>query len=419
MPAMRIAVLGGGVVGVAAAYYLARDGHEVSVIDRNALPASETSYGNAGLVSPGDSYAWASPGALKMFVTSLFRSDLGIKVRPSLDPHFLSWTWRFLLQCTPGRAHINTLRKLRIAMYSKHCINELAAATGIAYDAGRAGILYFYRSQQTLDQGARHMQLLAEHGLTIEVVGRDRLIELDPGLAAAKQQLAGAIYSPMDQTGDSCLFARGLAAWCENNAGVRFRYGATVTGFAVDGARISSVLTDGEPVAADAYVIALGADSALLGRTIGLRLPIYPVKGYSVTVPIRPGQPAPRLGGVDEDRLIAYSRLGDRLRLACTAEFAGYDRSHRPQDFSTLLAVARELFPESADFERAEYWAGLRPMTPTSVPILGRTRYQNLFLDCGHGHVGWTMACGSGRFVADIVAGRKPEIDPEGLLYAA
>src|SRR4030095_6336851 len=184
------AVLGGGVVGVAAAYYLARDGHEGSVIDRNAPPARETSHGNAGLVSPGDSYAWASPGALKMFVTSLFRSDLGIKVRPSLDPHFLSWTWQFLFQCTPGHAHTNTLRKLRIAMYSKQCINELAAETGIAYDAGRLGIVYFYRSQQTLDQGARHMQLLASHGLTIEVVGRDRLIELDPGLAAPRDRPA-------------------------------------------------------------------------------------------------------------------------------------------------------------------------------------------------------------------------------------
>jgi len=414
---VRIVVLGGGVVGVAAAYYLSQDGHEVTLIDRNALPASETSYGNAGLVSPGDSYAWASPAALKMFVKSLFRSDLGIKVRPSLDPYFLAWTWQFLFQCTPARAHINTLRKLRIAMYSKHCINALVQRTGIQYDSIQRGILYLYRSQQSLDAGAKHMQILADHGLSIEVAGRDRLIQLDPGLAAAKHRIAGAVYSPMDQTGDSCLFARSLAVWCEQHAGVRFLYGVTIRSLNIEGGRVASVNTDQGPVAADAFVVAMGADSALLGRTIGVKLPIYPVKGYSVTVPIRDGWPSPTLGGVDEDKLIAYSRLGNRLRLACKAEFAGYDRSHKPRDFRTLRSVAEELFPGSADFDKAEYWAGLRPMTPTSVPILGRARYENLYLNCGHGHVGWTMACGSGRFVADIVAGRKPEIDPDGLLY--
>jgi D-amino-acid dehydrogenase len=412
---MRVAVLGGGVVGVAAAYYLSQDGHEVTLIDRNALPASETSYGNAGLVSPGDSYAWASPAALKMFVKSLVRSDLGIKVRPSLDPHFLSWTLQFLLQCTPGRAHINTLRKLRIAMYSKDCINALAQHTGVQYDSGHRGILYFYRSQESLDASAKHMQILADHGLKIDVVGRERLVEIDPGLSAAKDKFAGAVYSPIDQTGDSCLFARNLAAWCEQRAGVRFLHGVTIRGLATEAGRITSVTTDQGTIAADAVVLAMGPETALLGRKVGLSLPIYPVKGYSMTVPIRNG--GPTLGGVDEDKLIAYSRLGNRLRLACRAEFAGYDRSHKPDDFTLLRKVGEELFPGCAEFDRAEYWAGLRPMTPTSVPILGRARYENLYLDCGHGHVGWTMACGSGRFVADLVSGRKPEIDTDGLLY--
>jgi D-amino-acid dehydrogenase len=412
---VRIVVLGGGVVGVAAAYYLSNDGHEVTLVDRNALPASETSYGNAGLVSPGDSYAWASPGALKMFVKSLVRSDLGIKVRPSLDPYFLLWTWQFLFQCTPARAHINTLRKLRIAMYSKDCINALAQRTGVQYDSSQRGILYFYRSQQSLDAGAQHMKILADHGLSIEIVGRDRLVALDPGLSAAKDRIAGAVYSPMDQTGDSCLFARNLTAWCEQRGNVRFRYGVTVRNLNIEGGRVTSVGTDQGTIEADAFVIAMGAESALLGRTVGLELPIYPVKGYSMTVPIRNG--GPTLGGVDEDKLIAYSRLGNRLRLACKAEFAGYDRSHKPQDFKMLRTVGEELFPGVAEFDKAEYWAGLRPMTPTSVPILGRARYDNLYLDCGHGHVGWTMACGSGRFVADIIAGRKPEIDTDGLLY--
>jgi D-amino-acid dehydrogenase len=350
-----------------------------------------------------------------MFVKSLVCSDLGIKVRPSLDPYFLLWTWQFLFQCTPARAHINTLRKLRIAMYSKHCINALVQHTGVQYDSAQRGILYFFRSQQSLDAGAQHMKILADHGLSIEIVGRDRLVALDPGLSAAKDRIAGAVYSPMDQTGDSCMFARNLTAWCEQRGNVRFRYGVTVRSLNIEGGRVASVGTDQGPIEADAFVIAMGAESALLGRTIGLKLPIYPVKGYSVTVPIRKG--GPTLGGVDEDKLIAYSRLGDRLRLACRAEFTGYDRSHKPQDFKMLRTVGEELFPGVAEFDKAEYWAGLRPMTPTSVPILGRARYDNLYLDCGHGHVGWTMACGSGRFVADIIAGRKPEIDSDGLLY--
>ena len=415
---MKILVLGGGVIGVTVAFYLAEDGHEVTVIDRNARAASETSYGNAGLVSPGDSYSWASPFAPVTFIKSLYRSDLGIKVNPSLDPQFLAWAWRFLLQCTPLRTRINTLRKLRIALYSKQCLNELVAQTGISYDAQTKGIVYFFRTQQSLDRGTGHMRLLADHGLVVEVVGRDRLAALEPGLAAVKDRLAGAIYSPMDQTGDSCLFTRNLAAWCEKNARVRFLYGTTIKGLDALGGRVRAVVTDRGPLGADAFVIAMGADTPLLTRRIGIDIPIYPVKGYSVTVPIRSGAMGPTLGGVDEDRLIAYSRLGDRLRLARRAEFAGYDRSHKPRDFTALFSALDELFPGCTVPGKAEHWAGLRPMTPSSVPILGQASRKNLYLDCGHGHVGWTMACGSGRLVADIISGRSPAIDPEGLLFA-
>ena len=414
---MKVLVLGGGVVGMAAAYYLGRDGHEVEVIERNDKAAAETSYGNAGLVSPGDSYAWASPAALAVFIKSLYRSDLGIKVRFNLDPHFIAWSLKFLLQCTHGRAHINTMRKLRIALYSKTCINEIATDTKVAYDAGSKGILYFYRSQQSLDAGARHMQILADNGLTMEVIGRDRLVELEPGLSSAAHEIAGAVYSPIDQTGDSCKFSRNLAQWCEANLSVRFHYQTTAGAIETDGDRVTGVMTDKGRLAADAIVVALGPETPLLTRKIGLSIPIYPVKGYSATIPLKDKSAGPTMGGVDEDRLIAYSRLGDRLRVASTAEFAGYDRSHRPADFQRLLKTAGDLFPGCVDAASAEYWAGLRPMTPTSVPILGQARYRNLFLDCGHGHVGWTMACGSGKFVADLVAGRKPEIDPDGLLY--
>lgn len=414
---MKVLVLGGGVVGVAAAYYLGRDGHEVELVERNDELARETSYGNAGLVSPGDSYAWASPAALAVFIKSLYRPDLGIKVRFNLDPHFIAWGWKFLFECTHARAHINTLRKLRLAFYSKACINEITAATKVDYDADGKGILYFFRSQESLDAGAKHMRILSDNGLTLEVIGRERLVELEPGLKAAAPGIAGAVYSPIDQTGDSCKFSRNLASWCAQNLNVRLRLGTTVTGIETQGDRVTTVLTDKGRHDCDAVVIALGPETPLLTRKIGLNVPIYPVKGYSATLPLDDPAKGPTMGGVDEDRLIAYSRLGDRLRVASTAEFAGYDRSHRPSDFTRLLATAEDLFPGAFDRAKAEYWTGLRPMTPASVPILGRARYANLFLDCGHGHVGWTMACGSGKFVADLVSGRRPEIDTDGLLY--
>jgi D-amino-acid dehydrogenase len=416
---VKVLVIGAGVVGVATAYYLAEAGHEVSVVDRNAEAASEASWGNAGLVSPGDSYAWASPAALKTFIRSLTRRDLGIKVRPQADPRFYSWTLRFLLECTNARARINTLRKLRVTLYSRDCINTLTEATGIDYAARRAGILYFYRSAASLAAGAAHMKILADHGLTLEVVDRDRLVALDPALAASGEGIAGGIHSPMDQTGDSCRFARALAAWCEKERSVRFLWKTPVAAITHEAGRVAGVRTSAGTLTADAYVLAAGADSPLLARPLGIALPICPVKGYSVTVPVAEEARAPRLGGVDEDRLVAYSRLGEKVRIAATAEFAGYDRSHRPADFQALLATARELFGGGLDLNRAAYWAGLRPMTPSSVPILGPTRLGNLHLNVGHGHVGWTMACGTGKVVADLLGGRKPEIDMEGLLHAA
>ena len=414
---MRVVVLGGGVVGVTAAYFLAEEGFEVTLIDRQAEAASETSYGNAGLVTPGDSYAWASPEALKIFLKSLYRRDLGIKVRLRVDPQLWAWSWKFLFQCTRERTRINTLRKLRIAMYSRECMKALVERTGLDYDGKSQGVLYFYRSQESLDHGAAHMRLLADHGLQIEVVDREGLVRYDPGLAAAKSQLAGGIYSPMDQTGDSCKFGRKLAAWCAEHKGVRLALGTTIGGIETEGGRVRRVITDRDNFEADAFVLAMGCDSPWLAERIGVRLPIYPVKGYSLTIPLQNAEVAPRIGGVDEDRLVAYSRLGDRLRMAATAEFAGNDRSFRPADFRVLRAAARELFPGAGDFDAAEHWAGLRPMTPSSVPILGRAGYDNFFLNVGHGHVGWTMSCGSGKFVADLVAGRQPEIDSEGLLY--
>lgn len=413
---MRVIVLGAGVVGTAAAWYLGKDGHEVTVIDRQARAAEETSWGNAGLVSPGDATAWASPAALRAFLKSLYRRDTGLKVRFSTDPYFYVWCLKFLRQCTPARAAANTEVKLRLAFYSRDCLNALQQETGIGYDDRKRGILYFFRSQQTLDGGIAHMRFLAERGLQIEVLDQKGVVAAEPGLAAVADKIAGGIHSTSDQTGDSNLLARRLARLAAERHGVRFRFGETVTGLERDGQTIRAVLTSRGRHETDAVLVAMGAEAGQFLRPYGVDLPIYPVKGYSATLPLPDGL-GPTMGGVDEDRLIAYSRLGNRLRLACTAEFAGFDRSHRPADFTALFRTAHELFPGAVDESRAELWAGLRPMMPGSVPVHGPTGIDKLYLDCGHGHVGWTMACGSGRLVADLIAGRRPEIDPRGLVY--
>src|SRR5882672_3619650 len=282
---MKVVVLGAGVVGVAAAYYLAEDGHDVTVIDRNEQAAGETSYGNAGLVTPGDSYAWASPAALKLFIKSLYHRDLGIKVTPRLDPRLWSWSWKFLFECTNERARINTLRKFRVTMYSRQCMEALVERTKVAFDRGNRGVVYFFRSQESLDHGAQHMRLLADNGLSIEVVDRDGLARAEPALAPAKDKLAGGIFSPMDQTGDSRKFAGNLGGWCARERNVRFAWRTNVTGIDAAGGRVARVITDKGAVEADAFVLAMGCDSPFLARQIGVKLPIYPVKGYSVTVP--------------------------------------------------------------------------------------------------------------------------------------
>jgi D-amino-acid dehydrogenase len=414
---MKILVLGAGVVGTAAAYYLARDGHEVTVIERHPMAAMGTSYCNAGLVSPGDATAWASPAALKTFIRGMFNHDLGIRVRLRADPYLYLWSLRFLTQCTTARLRANTLPKLRLALYSRDCINALSEETGISYDERKKGILYFFRSQQSLDHGTGNYRYLAEHGLPIEIVGRERAAEIEPGLAGAKELIAGGVYSPIDQTGDSRQFVGKLAVYANEKLGVNFRFDTTVEGLDIEGDRVRAVMTSAGPVSADAVVISMGPESGLLGRRYGVDLPVYPVKGYAATIPLEDETKGPTMGGADEDRLVGYSRLGNRLRLSCTAEFTGFDRTFKPKDFAPMFKTARELFPGAFDEKKAELWAGLRPMMPNSVPVIGRARYRNLYLDTGHGHVGWTMACGSGKFLADLIADRDTEIDPQGLVY--
>lgn len=411
---MQILVLGGGVIGVTTAYYLARDGHAVTLIERHEAVAQETSFANAGLIAPGHAYAWSSPHAPMILFKSLFRDDQALRFKLRPDPQLWAWSLLFLRQCNSACARINTLRKHRLCLYSQAALRALVAETGIAYDGAESGLLYLYRKPESFERGAANLSILADDGQDMEVVDRDRAAEIDPALAPVKDRIAGAIYCPTDGSGDARLFTHNLAAQAAE-IGVRFAYGTTIRGIACEGDRVTRVATDKGDFEADAFVLALGCDSARFARPLGLRLPIYPIKGYSVTLPIAGHNNPPTIGGVDEDNLVAYAPMGDRLRITATAEFAGYDTSHKPSDYRAMLAAAKDLFPNGGDYERPFYWAGLRPMTPEGTPILGQGRQRNLFLNSGHGHMGWTMACGTARITTDLIAARTPEIDLDGL----
>ncbi|MFO1047759.1 MAG: D-amino acid dehydrogenase [Geminicoccaceae bacterium] len=412
---MRVAVLGAGVIGVATAYELWRDGHEVVVLDRASEPASGTSFANAGMVAPGHAYAWSSPKAPRTLLRALFRDDLALRFRFQADPLFWRWCWRFLRQCTSERAAANTRRKVALCLYSQQRLHAVVADTGVAYGARAGGALYLYRDAAGLAEAAVKAQILRDQGVEVRAVTPDEAAVIDPVYRPVRDRFAGALYAPGDESGDARLFTRGLADWLAAR-GVEFRFGEAVTGAEAGDDGIVSVTIAGGNLAADAYVLALGCWSAAFGRRLGLDLPIYPIKGYSVTLPIEAGDSPPTLSGVDEDNLFAFANYGDRVRMTAIAEFAGWDTGHREQDFAPMLKAARELFPNAGRYDRPEYWAGLRPMTPHNLPLLGRGRLRNLWVNSGHGHMGWTWACGCARITADLIAGRTPEHDVSELL---
>lgn len=414
---MKVLVLGAGVIGVTTAYRLLRDGHDVEVVERRDDCAAETSFANAGLIAPGHSYAWASPKALRILIRSLYRKNQALRFRPNADPRLWTWSLAFLAQCTDERARINTRRKHRLCLYSQQAFRETVRETGVTYDGRDGGLLYLYRNPANFEAAVAHSKILAEGGQDLRAVDAAEAGSLDPALTPVQHRIAGAIYCPSDESGDARLFTHALAKVCESR-GARFRFGTTVRDFALAGDGVESVVTDRGTLAADVYVLALGCQSPFLARRLGVRLPIYPIKGYSVTLPVAGRNGAPTLGGVDEDNLLAYAPMGNRLRLTATAEFAGYDTGHRPENFTGMLAAARDLFPEGCDYGRPSYWAGLRPMTPRGTPIFGLGRQRNLYFNTGHGHMGWTMACGSARIVSDLIAGRRPDIDLAGMTLA-
>ena len=412
---MKIAVLGAGVVGVMAAHELMRDGHEVVLVDKEPDASLGTSYGNAGFISPGHAYAWASPRAPGVLLRSLWRNDQALRFKPSLDPALWRWMAKFLGQCNAEKAAWNTARKVRLCVYSKERLNLIAAETGIQFDHLKKGCIYLFRTQAGLEAGAKKAQILIDQGVEVETIDMHRAAELDPAFEGVKDKFAGALYTPGDETGDCRTFVQRLAARLADR-GAEIRYGTTVQRIETQGDRATRAVTDKGPVEADAFVLSLGVQSPRFGRAAGVDLPIYPVKGYSLTAPVAGRNRAPTLGGIDEENLIAWARYGDRVRVTATAEFAGYATTWTEADFRHMDSVVREVFPDGADWDRAERWAGLRPMTPSGLPIYGRGRLTNLWLDTGQGHMGWTMAAGSARITADLIAGRTPEIDTAGMM---
>ncbi len=414
---MRVLVLGSGVIGTTAAYYLAKAGHEVTVVDRQPGPAQETSFANAGEVSPGYSAPWAGPGVPVKAIKWMLMHHSPLVIKPLLDPSMWRWCVAMLKNCTTSAYHINKARMVRVAEYSRDCLKALRAETGIAYDERAQGTLQLFRTEKQLDGIGKDVDILRESGVPFQLLDRDGYLAYEPALAAVKHKFVGALRLPGDETGDCHLFTCRLASMAEE-LGVRFRFSTSILGIEQDGARVTGIRTDAGVLTADHYVLALGSYSTQLLGQVGIDIPVYPVKGYSITVPITDAAMAPESTVMDETHKVAVTRLGDRIRVGGTAQLSGFDLSLDSRRRETLEFVVSDLFPHGGDVSRAEFWTGLRPMTPDGTPIIGPSRFSNLTLSTGHGTLGWTMAAGTGRVVADMVSGRQPEIPVADLSVA-
>ena len=411
---MKVLILGSGVIGVTSAYYLARAGHEVTVVDRQPKPALETSFANAGEVSPGYSSPWAGPGVPVKAIKWLLMKHGPLVIRPKLDPVMAVWLLKMLRNCTAERYAVNKRRMIPIAEYSRDCLRALRSDIGIRYDEREQGTLQLFRYASQLDGTADDIAVLKQYGVPFEVLDRAGCVAAEPALAAVQDKIAGGLRLPQDETGDCHMFTQALALEAEK-LGVRFAFNVGIEGLNADATRITGVATSTGMLQADAYVLALGSWSPRLVRPLGISLPVYPVKGYSITVPITDADAAPVSTVMDESYKVAITRLGDRIRVGGTAEISGYSSKLYAARRATLDHSLTELFPRGGDLAKATFWSGLRPMTPDGPPVIGPTRYSNLHLNTGHGTLGWTMACGSGRVLADMLSGRKSDIDTSEL----
>jgi D-amino-acid dehydrogenase len=409
---VKIVVLGGGVIGVTGAWYLAAAGHEVSVLERRASAGLETSFANGGQISAGHAEPWAKPAVVPKILRWLGREDAPLLFRPRADWAQWAWGLRFLRECVPGRFEHHSRALAGLAAYSRDSLRALRSRTGIRYDELSRGILHFTTSERDFEALARHTVAMRSLGIEREVKTAAECVALEPALAYSVDRVIGGAYAPHDESGDAYRFTRELAALAAGK-GVVFRYGVSVEALEPAGDFIAAVRArDGERFDADAYVLSLGSYSPLLVRPLGIRIPVYPLKGYSVTLPLGPAEApaAPSVSLTDEAHKIVISRLGNRLRAAGTAELAGYDISINEVRCAAIARRVRQLFPRLAAAPAVDSWAGLRPATPNNVPLIGKTRLGNLFLNTGHGTLGWTLACGSGRALADLISGRRPDI---------
>ena len=414
---MKIAILGSGVIGTTAAYYLARDGHDVTVIDRQNGPALETSFANAGEVSPGYSAPWAGPGVPIKAIKWLLMHHSPLVIKPLADWAMWRWGVDMLRNCTETRYRINKARMVRLAEYSRDCMKVLRAETGIRYDERMQGTLQLFRTQKQLDGTAADIEILNQHGVPFELLDREGYLRYEPALAEVKHKFVGALRLPGDETGDCFKFTNELAKLAAG-LGVKFRFGVNVTRLNGNQHGISAVETEQGPVIADRYLLAMGSYSTAMLKPLGVTIPVYPVKGFSITVPVTDATLSPESTIMDETHKVAVTRLGDRIRVGGTAQLSGFDLQLDEGRRRTLEFVVSDLFPRGGDIPRAEFWTGLRPMTPDGTPILGPTSVPNLWLATGHGTLGWTMAAGTGRLLADWMSGRDAEIDTEGLSIA-
>ncbi len=411
---MHIAVLGAGVVGVTTAWYLQKQGHQVTVIDRQSSAGLETSFANGGQVSVSHAEPWANPSAPLKVLKWLFRADAPLLFRPRLDLAQWRWALAFLRECTPARAAYNIRQMVNLGTYSRAQLQALRQEAGIEYDALSKGILHFYTNPQEFDGALKPTRIMQDLGCDRQIIDADRAVELEPALKPIRDQIAGATYTAQDESGDARKFTQNLAGKCAE-AGVEFLYGTEILDFERAGDRLLGVqvLKDGvhDIFRADAYVLSLGSFSAPLARKIGLTLDIYPTKGYSITVPVKNEDAAFKVSLTDDEYKLVYSRLGDRMRVAGTAELSGYSRDLNYTRCRAIVRRTAEVMPEAGHWDQAQFWTGLRPATPSNVPYIGKSHLANLYLNTGHGTLGWTHSCGSAAALADIVAGRKPEVD--------
>lgn len=411
---MHIVVLGAGVIGTTTAWFLREAGHEVTVLERQSGAGQETSFANGGQISVSHAEPWANPSAPLKVLKWLFREDAPLLFRLRLDPQQWRWGLRFLMECTPARTRHNIIQIVNLGTYSRDMLQKLRRQTGIQYDHREQGILHFYTNPEEFQAALGPAELMRQYGCEREVITAQEAVALEPALASFESRIAGATYTRHDESGDAAMFTRNLAALAAEK-GVSFRYGTTVVGLDRNGDRVDGVrvIENGRHgvIKGDAYVLSLGSYSAPLARSLGIDLNIYPAKGYSVTVPVNDESQAHEVSLTDDEYKLVYSRLGGRLRIAGTAELSGYSQALSERRCRAIVDRASELFPKGGKWEEAEFWTGLRPATPSNVPYVGRSRISNLYLNTGHGTLGWTHSCGSACALADIIAGKRPAVD--------